>query len=255
MSLALNKALEMVKQYIDEVNLLLAKSYKEGKHEKKGLIARIEQFISLEYPYEIVKLFKFQNSLPIRSSFGSYEKSESKKQAEYLEDLNIIKNYLLANKEEIKYKMPLDTNEKSLAENLFDDLITHPLIKKASQSHFKNENYRPAVLDAMIRLEVMVKEKANFPKDNKGKELSGHSLMHKVFDPEKPILSWCEGSSQTEKDELAGYKLIFAGVMLGIRNPKAHALVEISPPRALKLLTLATLLAELVDVSKYVKQD
>jgi uncharacterized protein (TIGR02391 family) len=146
-------------------------------------------------------------------------------------------------------------NEKDTAERLFDNLITHQKIRQASQNHFKNEEYRPAVLDAMISLEVMIKEKAKFPADNKGKELSGVPLMHKVFDSDNPILSWCEDKHQIDRDELEGYKHIFAGAMQGIRDPKAHAIFQISPMRALKLLTLATLLAELVDASKYVEQN
>lgn len=142
--------------------------------------------------------------------------------------------------------------EISKARTLFANLITHPKIKQASQNQFKNEQYRLAVLDAMISLEVMIKEKAKYPADNKGKELSGVPLMHKVFDPDNPILSWRKDTRQIDRDELEGYKHIFAGAMQGIRDPKAHAIFQISPMRALKLLTLATLLAELVDASEYV---
>lgn len=96
-----------------------------------------------------------------------------------------------------------------------------------------------------------MKEKARYPKDNSGKELSGTRLMHFVFDANKPVLSWCKNERQTEKDELEGYKLIFAGTMQGIRDPKAHAVFQIDPMRALKLLTLVSLLAELVDASEF----
>lgn len=145
--------------------------------------------------------------------------------------------------------------EKTRAEELFDEIITHPLIKQVSKDHFKNEKYRNAVLDALIRLEEMIKEKAKFPKDNKGKELSGVSLMFKVFDPDKPILNWSKNERQIDKDELSGYRYIMAGTMQGIRNPKAHAIFEQRPMRALKLLTLASLLAEIVDASKYVERN
>lgn len=145
--------------------------------------------------------------------------------------------------------------EKSKAEKLFDEIITHPLINKVSKTHFKNEKYRNAVLDALIKLEEMIKEKARFPKDNNGTELSGYSLMFKVFDPDDPILNWCGNKRQIEKDELSGYQRIMAGTMLGIRNPIAHAIFELRPMHALKLLTLATLLAEIVDASKYVKKS
>jgi uncharacterized protein (TIGR02391 family) len=150
---------------------------------------------------------------------------------------------------------PLEKDERKIAENMFEQIITHPQIKEVSNFLFKTGNYRNAVLDAAIRLEVMIKEKTDYPKDNKGKELSGVSLMHKVFDSTNPILSWRKNETQIEKDELEGYKFIFAGTVLGIRDPKAHAIFEISPMRALKLLTLITLLAELVDASKIMKNE
>jgi uncharacterized protein (TIGR02391 family) len=137
---------------------------------------------------------------------------------------------------------------------LFEQIVTHPKIKEVSTVHFKNGNYRSAVLDAAIRLEEMVKQKANYPKDNKGRELSGVNLMHRVFDSTNPIISWCKNETQIGKDELNGYKLIFAGTVLGIRDTKAHAIFEISPMRALKLLTLITLLAKLVDDSQIIQE-
>jgi uncharacterized protein (TIGR02391 family) len=150
-------------------------------------------------------------------------------------------------------KLVRDDVSNTNSASLFEQIITHPKIKEVSSVHFKNGNYRSAVLDAAIRLEEMVKQKSNYPKDNKGGELSGVKLMHKVFDSTNPIISWCKNETQIGKDELEGYKLIFAGTVLGIRDTKAHAIFEISPMRALKLLTLITLLAELVDASKIVQ--
>lgn len=145
--------------------------------------------------------------------------------------------------------------EKIKAKELYNQIITHPLIRQASESHFKNEKYRSAVLDAMVQFEQMVKNKAKNPKNDRGDELSGASLMRHVFNYTHPILSWSNTDCQTGKDELEGYMHIMAGAMIGIRNPKAHAIFEINPIRAVKLLTLATLLAELVDASKYVTKD
>jgi uncharacterized protein (TIGR02391 family) len=269
MPLDVSKALETVNGYLSEVNSLLIKSYKEGKDEKEKLLTRLEHFITFTFPDGKERLANFRDSFPIQVFLGGRKETEEEKQEEYVGDLKIMRNNLVAYKEELQSKIPLDKkadtinktekesilNEKSTAERMFDDIITHPLIKQASENHFKNEAYRPAVLDAMIRLEEMIKEKAKFPTDNRGKELSGVSLMHKVFDPDKPILNWCKGKRQIERDELEGYKHIFAGAMQGIRDPKAHAIFEISPMRALKLLTLATLLAELIDSSEYIKQD
>jgi len=152
-----------------------------------------------------------------------------------------------------KQEHEIYAREKKKAEELFDKIITHRQIREASRDLFLSGKHRNAVLDAMIKIEEMVKEKAKHPKDNSGKELSGRALMFKVFNLDDPLLKWSELQNQPEKDELAGYCQIFAGAMLGIRNPKAHAIFESRPMRALQLLHFATLLAEIIDASKYVK--
>jgi uncharacterized protein (TIGR02391 family) len=144
--------------------------------------------------------------------------------------------------------------EKKKAETMFDDIVTHSSIKRVARNHFRNGEYRSAVLDAMIQLEEMVKIRAKLPKDDRGKELIGCSLMYKVFNSDKPILRWSKLERQSEKDELTGYSHIFAGAVQGIRDPKAHMIFEQRPLRALQLLTLASLLADLVEVSEYAEQ-
>jgi uncharacterized protein (TIGR02391 family) len=142
--------------------------------------------------------------------------------------------------------------EKKKAEAMFDQILTHSVIKQVSKNHFMNGEYRSAVLDAMIQLEEMIKIKAKLPKDDRGNELFGCSLMYTVFNSNIPILKWSKLERQNEKDELSGYSHIFAGAVQGIRDPKAHMIFEQRPLRALQLLTLASLLADLVEVSEYV---
>jgi uncharacterized protein (TIGR02391 family) len=266
MSFNVSKALEAVNGYLSEVDSLLRLFFDEGMDAKDGLRIRLEHFIAFTFPDGKERLKNFRSSFPMQVSTSSHVATEDEMQEEYEQDLKVMRDNLLAYKEEMQLKEPKGTKpskidksvvnssliEKETVERMFDDIITHPLIKEASQNHFKNGEYRPAVLDAMIGLEVMIKEKANYPKDNAGKELSGVRLMHRVFDPDRPILNWCKGEHQIERDELEGYKFIFAGAMQGIRDTKAHAIFEISPVRALKLLTLATLLAELVDASEVI---
>jgi hypothetical protein len=217
-----SKAVEKVNSYLSEVSSLLEKSYKEGTDEKEGLRTRLEHFVSFAFPDGKERLANFRMSFPIQVL--GQEETEGEKQEEYVQDLKIMQNNLVAYKEELQLKMSSDKkpdnldrsekenpNEKDTAERLFDNIITHPKIKQASQNPFINEEYRTAVLDAMISLEVMIKEKAKFPEDNKHKELSGVSLMHKVFDPDNPILSWCKDKHQIDRDELEGYKHILQG--------------------------------------------
>jgi uncharacterized protein (TIGR02391 family) len=145
------------------------------------------------------------------------------------------------------------TEEKAKAEAIFDNIITNKSIRAVSRTLFMDGHYRNAVLDAMVQLEVSVKKQARHPKDDSGRELSGCSLMRKVFDVNHPILKWAKLEDQYQKDEYAGYAHIMAGAMQGIRDPKAHMIFEQKPLRALQLLTLASLLVDLVEISKYVR--
>ena len=47
-------------------------------------------------------------------------------------------------------------------------------------------------------------------------------MMMAVFERAKPILRINAGKTQSDGDEQDGYKFIFAGAMLGIRNPRSH---------------------------------
>jgi len=137
------------------------------------------------------------------------------------------------------------------SEQAFYYIIKHPRIFDASEIHYMNKQYRSAVLDSFIELENIIKEKSNYPKDKNGKELIGVKLMREVFNLKKPLLKWNSLETQTEIDEYEGYSHIFAGSILGIRNPKAHRRFDQTASRALNLLALANLLAEIVDQSHY----
>ena len=148
-----------------------------------------------------------------------------------------------------------DTLQRANVEHAYYYIITHKRIFEASEIHFMNQQYRSAVLDTFIELENMIKEKTNYPKDNRGRELMGVSLMREVFNLNKPLLKWNSLRTQTQIDEYEGYSHIFAGVMQGIRNPKAHRRFKQTPMRALQLLVIANLLAEIVDQSVYISSN
>jgi len=77
-------------------------------------------------------------------------------------------------------------------------------------------------------------------------ELDGFKLMMKAFNPDSPIIKLTHLSTQSEKDIQQGYMHIFAGSMMGIRNPKAHANFAIDANRGRHFLYLASLLMKVV---------
>ena len=64
--------------------------------------------------------------------------------------------------------------------------------------------------------------------------------MKEVFSANSPVLKLNAFESQSEKDEQIGYMEIFAGAMVGIRNPRAHEheLAD-QPEAALEMIVLA----------------
>jgi len=63
----------------------------------------------------------------------------------------------------------------------------------------------------------------NFVKEKSGREdLDGKDLMAQVFNEMSPTIRLSELKTKSEKDEQEGFKFLFMGAMVGIRNPKAH---------------------------------
>ena len=126
---------------------------------------------------------------------------------------------------------------------LYEGLVVHPRIRARTESLYRQGHYEEAILNAYKSLEVMVRSKS-------GESGHGQSLMGRVFNENRPILRINNGSMPFDKDEQAGFNLIFMGVMTGIRNPKAHDEIDQKDPsRALEYIVLADLLARRVEES------
>ena len=142
-----------------------------------------------------------------------------------------------------------DTQEKmrnqSTINNAFDMLNLHPKVKEASESLFKDGHYSDAILKSLIALEDSVKQNSGVL------DKEGFSLMNHVFSEDRPILKLNELRTRTDKDEQKGFRFIFAGVMAGVRNPKAHTIViQKDPFKTLEYLSLASLLFRRLDECK-----
>jgi len=131
----------------------------------------------------------------------------------------------------------------AVAPLLDGDLLVnlHPAIQAAARPYFSSGHRAAAVLEACKAIELRMQERL-------GSAKSGQPLMSEAFGGSKPRLRLNQGQSQVEIDEQEGFKLIFMGVMRGIRNPKAHALFnELDERRALDYLGLASLLMRRLD--------
>ncbi len=81
---------------------------------------------------------------------------------------------------------------------------------------YADGHYAQAVEEACKFLDNLVKRRSG------RSDLTGPKLMQKVFSLNQPILALNSGTTQSERDEQVGYMQLFAGVMTGVRNPRAH---------------------------------
>ncbi|OFW62603.1 MAG: TIGR02391 family protein [Actinobacteria bacterium RBG_13_63_9] len=98
---------------------------------------------------------------------------------------------------------------------LYDALVSSLPLRSATRQLFIDGHYAEAVEEAYKCVNNTVKHKSGSSRD-------GQQLMHYVFDEDNPVLKLNDLKTTSKKDEQKGYKLIFAGCMTGIRNPRAH---------------------------------
>lgn len=123
----------------------------------------------------------------------------------------------------------------------YNVLELHHRVQAAASDLYKQGFYTKAVEEAVKALNHFVKEKSG------RHDLDGAALMQQVFSPNSPILKFNSMTNQSDKDEQQGFMQIFTGVILGIRNPRAHEFIKDDAERALELIAMISLLAKRVD--------
>lgn len=123
----------------------------------------------------------------------------------------------------------------------FEGLQLHPRIVTACGYLYRDGHYRNAVLDACLALEDYVKQKSRC------RDRDGADLMRYVFSKNNPVLAFNALTDDTDRSEQEGMMHLFEGVMLALRNPRAHALSDDSPEQALEYIALLSLLAKRLE--------
>ncbi len=122
--------------------------------------------------------------------------------------------------------------------------LFHPAITKVSKSRFESNHFADAVEAAFKEINKIIK---NVVKSRTGDELDGAPLMYRAFSPNQPVIELDDPSTETGRNIQQGFMQLFAGAMVGIRNPKAHDNIIIDSSRAIHLLSLASLLMSKLD--------
>ncbi len=147
---------------------------------------------------------------------------------------------------ELLEKLPKQSATQQEARKRSDDLwdMLHRSIVEVAQSRFAAGHMADAVEAALKHVNHAVKSRV---KPVLVQDLDGAKLMKRVFSIEHPLLVLGDLTTESGRSMQQGYMEIFAGAMTGIRNPKAHANVEIDEDRAWHFLILASLLMYKLD--------
>jgi uncharacterized protein (TIGR02391 family) len=138
-------------------------------------------------------------------------------------------------------RMERDILMRALAKDAVEALKLQPRIAAACTRLFVDGHFRQAVLDASLALTEYVKERSGC------RERDGADLMRYVFSRNGSVLAFNLLADETDRSEQEGMMHLFEGVMLALRNPRAHTLSDDSPEQALEYIALLSLLAKQVE--------
>lgn len=131
-----------------------------------------------------------------------------------------------------------------LSSTVTDWNLIHPLITQQAKQRYLAQQYADSVEASFKELNDIVK--GVYLKET-GIEDDGASLMRNAFAHKKPVFFLADNSTTSGRSVQEGYMNIFAGVIIGIRNPKAHANVNISSQDAWEKIVIASHLLKIWD--------
>jgi uncharacterized protein (TIGR02391 family) len=129
----------------------------------------------------------------------------------------------------------------------FEQLL-HPVIMESSYNKYRNGHLRNAVLDSITAICDHIRRLTSVQED-------GDALIGKVFSLNDPFIVLSELETESGQNDQKGFMQIFKGAFQGIRNPKAHSLVDdLNEQKAAQYLIFASLLVRRLDEAKVVKR-
>ena len=113
----------------------------------------------------------------------------------------------------------------------FDRRIIDPDLRSATRTRYFSEHYADAVESGVKALCERIRSRT-------GRTEDGDKLVTLAFSPRFPLLRVNRGRSTNDESEQRGHMLLCQGVVSAWRNPRAHALINDSPTRALMMLEM-----------------
>lgn len=135
--------------------------------------------------------------------------------------------------------------QDSLALHPFDRRNIHPRLPPKVRKLFDDGHYPEATFEAFKFIDKFVQKHSRISE-------SGMKLMMQVFDEARPVLQLTALSSPSEIDEQKGYRFLFSGAVMAIRNPRGHEVnVNDDPDTCLDHLAFASLLLRRLEQSGF----
>jgi len=123
----------------------------------------------------------------------------------------------------------------------FESRNVHPDLPSDVRTLFDNGHSAQATFEAFKYVDEEMQRISGDPD-------YGSTLMMRVLGGSPPLVRINPGMTKTEKSEQEGYKFLFAGAMLAIRNPRGHTSgVADDPDTCLDHLCLASMLLRRLD--------
>ena len=128
----------------------------------------------------------------------------------------------------------------------FEERDIHPNLANIVRELFDNGHYSQATFEAFKFLDKEVqRHSSEYSK-------SGKTLMMLAFSETAPLIRLTPLSNTSERDEQQGFKFIFSGSTMAIRNPRGHEVnLPDSPDKCLDHLSLASLLLRRMEESGF----
>lgn len=136
-----------------------------------------------------------------------------------------------------------DVSDSSL--HPFDLRNIHPEFPAKVRKLFDDGHYAEATFAAFKHVDNLVQKFSGLSK-------SGEKLMMEAFSENSPAIKLTALSSTSEIDEQRGYKFIFSGGAVAIRNPRGHENDSDELDKCLDHLAFASLLVRRLEEAGYV---
>ena len=124
----------------------------------------------------------------------------------------------------------------------YGGLDLHPRIAEVASPLYIDRYFRQAILEAMLALEEVVKEKSGLTK-------AGDTLMGTAFSKKNPVLKLNRLADESDENEQEGFMWLMKGAVKCLRNPRAHKRIKDDPETALEWIAFISLLAKRVDTT------